>query len=95
MARFAALFDQQAPPEHDVFRGRKDTLFKGRPHRMHQPIVQLGSSVRIADEFDAEADFGEGYHADVKQIEGLRSDECNHLRFRPSASQLREDIGVE
>ena len=95
MARLAAVLDQEPPPEHDILGDDKNPLVEGRPYRVHEPIVQLGSSISVAAEFDAKADFGEGHHADLKQIEGLRSDECNRLRFRPSTSQLREDIGVE
>jgi len=68
MARLAAVLDQEPPPEHDILGDGKKPLVEGRPYRVHEPIVQLGSSVSVADPFDAEADFGEGYHADVKQI---------------------------
>ena len=90
VAGLAAILDQEPPPEHDVFSDVKDPL-----HRVHEPIVQFGSLLDIGNKFDAEADLSEGYHADVKQIEWLRRDECDHLRFWPSAPQLLEDVGVE
>lgn len=81
MARFAAILDQDPPPEHDVLGDGENPLLEGRSYRMREPIVQFGSSARIGDELDAEADFRKGYDAGVKQIEWLRSDERDHLRF--------------
>ena len=39
MARFAALFDQEPPVEHNVFDDRENTLLKYRPYLMRMPII--------------------------------------------------------
>ena len=62
---------------------------------MREPVIEFGAPAGVGDEFDAEADFGEGDGADVELIERLRGDKGEHLRFRPRAAQLGEDIRVE
>ncbi len=95
MARLAAVLDQDPPFEHDVLADGKDALFEHRPHLVREPIVQFGAAGCVADEFDAEADFGEGNRADVEQIERLRRDEGDDFGFRLGAAQFGENIRVE
>jgi len=61
MARFAAIFDQQTPFEHDVFCDREDTLLEHRPNFMCEPIIELGTTIGVCDKFNTEPDFGEGH----------------------------------
>jgi hypothetical protein len=53
VAGLPAVLDQEPPPEHDVLCDGKDTVVESRPYRVREPIVQLGPSVSVADEFDA------------------------------------------
>ncbi|MDZ7591947.1 MAG: hypothetical protein U5L05_14980 [Rubrivivax sp.] len=59
MAKLAPVFDKKAPLDHDILRNFKHVLFKHRPHSVKQPVTQFGATNRIADHFDAVANFGE------------------------------------
>jgi hypothetical protein len=49
---------------------------------MREPVVQVGAARRVGDEFDSEADFGEGHRADIEEIERLRRNEGDDFRGR-------------
>src|SRR6266851_6829253 len=93
--RFPPLVDQRSPGEHDVFAHREDARREDRPQLVRQPIIQFRALARIADELDAESDFGKRHHADEEGIERLRGDETHDLRIGPDPAQFRQDVGVE
>ena len=74
MPRLSAFLDQQPPFEHDVFGDGQAALLEHRSHLVCEPVVEFGALAGVADEFDAEADFGEGHGADVELFERLRGD---------------------
>src|SRR5665811_1885171 len=95
MARFAALFDQETPLEHNVFGDRENTLLEYRPHLVRKPIIPLSAMVGVANEFDTESDFGEDHRAHIERFERLGGDEGEHFLFWPRSAQFRQNIGVE
>jgi hypothetical protein len=52
--------EKVCPFEHDIFADGQDALLEHRPHLMREPVVEFGAPARVGNEFDAEADFGEG-----------------------------------
>ena len=64
VADFAAFFDQQAPPEHDVFGNRKNPVHEHRPYLVDQPVVQLGAAIGFGHEFNPKPNFRGGDDAD-------------------------------
>jgi hypothetical protein len=62
---------------------------------VREPVVELGATVGVADEFDAEADFGNGRRADIEEIERLRGDEGEDFVFWLGTAQFRQDVGIE
>ena len=77
-----SVLDQQTPLEHDVFSHRKNALLKHGSDFVREPIVQLTANVGVRQEFNTEADFGEGNAANEQPIERLGSDEGDDLAFR-------------
>ena len=95
MSDFAALFNQEAPLEHHLLGNFQDTLLKQGPNSVQQPIVQLGTTNRIADHLDTVAEFGEGDRADKQVVEPLARDESAHSGTGARLAQLRNDIGIK
>jgi hypothetical protein len=108
MAGLAAVFDQEAPLEHDVLGDRQRALFEHRPHLVREPVIELRAAVGVGNKFNAEPDFGEGRRADVEQVERLRGDKAwregrlehdamklNHLRHceEHSDEAIQENVG--
>jgi hypothetical protein len=69
-------------------------------HLVREPVVELGTPVGVADEFDPEADFGNGRRADIEEIERLRGDEGEDFVFwdRPDTGKryiaLSDGLGL-
>ena len=108
MAGLAAVFDQEAPLEHDILGDREHALIEHRPHLMREPVIELGAADGVGDKFSAEPDFGEARRADVERIERLRGDKAwregrlehdamklNHLRHceEHSDEAIHENVG--
>src|SRR3984893_17678093 len=95
MARFAAVFDEEPPFEHDVLGDREHALLEHRPYPMREPVVEFGAATGVGNEFNAEANFSEGHRADMEKFERLGGYECENFAFRLGAAQLGENVGVE
>jgi hypothetical protein len=94
-SRFAAVLDQEAPLEHDVFRDRQYALFEHWPYLVRQPVIQIGSTRCVWQQFDPEAYFGKRNNTDVETFHGLRAYEFGDLGFGPRPPKFGDDIGVE
>lgn len=64
MPGLAPVLDQEPPLEHDILADRQGAFLEHRPHLVRQPLVKLGTVRGVGDQFNAEADFGEGDDAD-------------------------------
>jgi hypothetical protein len=95
MSRFAAVLDQEAPLEHDVFRDRQCALFEHWPYLVRQPVIQIGSTRCVWQQFDPEAYFGKRNNTDVEPFQGLRAYEFGDFGFGPRPPKFGDDIGVE
>ena len=95
MSRLAALIDQEAPLEHDVFRNCQRALFEHWPHFVRQPVIQIGSTRCVRQLFDAKAYFGERNNTDEEPFQRLRAYECRDFGFGLRSPKLGDDIGVE
>ena len=85
---FAAFFDQQAPPEHDVFSNRKNSVLEHWPNLVDQPVVQFGAAAGFGYEFNPKANFGKSDGADIQALKGAIGDEGNNPRLRPGTPQF-------
>jgi hypothetical protein len=95
MSRFAAVLDQEAPLEHDVFRDRQYVLFEHWPYLVRQPVIQIGSTRCVRQQFDPEAYFGKRNNTDEEPFQGLRAYEFRNFGFGLRPPKLGDDIGVE
>jgi hypothetical protein len=95
VASFAAVLDQQSPPEHDVLGDSEDTLLEHWPHLMREPIIKLSAAIGIRDEFNTEPDFGEGHSTQIEKVKWLTCNEGYDFAFWLGAAQFGEYVGVE
>ncbi len=95
MSRFSAVLDQEAPLEHDIFRDRQYALLEQWPYLVGQPVIQIGSTLRVRQQFDPEAYFGKRNNTDVELFQGLRAYEFRDFGFGPRPPKFGDDIGVE
>ena len=58
---------------------------------MRQPLAKLGAVRGIGDQFNAEADFGEGDDADEQQIERLGGNEGDNFEGSVWAAAVRKE----
>jgi len=95
MADLPAVFDEEAPLEHDILGDFKYALIEHGSHSVQQPVIQLGAANRIVDRLDAVSDFSERDGADEQVLEPFASDEASHARIGARSTQLRNHIGIE
>ncbi len=95
MAGFPALFQQEPPSEHDIFRDRKNPSVKHGPHFLCQPIRNLLAARPLLNNLNAEANFSERENADVKLVDWPLLEERNNPRLRPLFSSFRYDIRID
>jgi len=65
VARFPSGFHEQPPLEHDILRNGKHSSVEHGAHPVREPALQFRPANRIGNEFNAKANFGQRYHADV------------------------------
>ncbi len=95
MPRLAAFLDQQPPFEDNVFGDGQDALLEHGAHLVREPVIECGALAGVRNKFDAEADFGDGYGADIKLVERVRGNEGEHFGLWLRAAELGEDIRIE
>jgi hypothetical protein len=84
-----ALRDQESPFAYEVLADGEHALFEHRPHLVREPIVQFSAARGIiGNTLDTEADFRKGDRTDVEQVERLRRDKGEDLRFWPGSTQF-------
>ena len=88
MAGLAAIFDQEPPLEHNIFRDRQYTLLEHRADLVREPVTEFASLGRIGDKLDPESNFSKRHRADVKKVERLGGNERDHLGLGLWAAQL-------
>ena len=95
MADFAAFFDQQAPPEHDVFGNRKNAALEHGPYLVDQPVIEFGAAIGFGYEFNPKPNFRGDDDADIQALQRAIIDEGDNLRLRPGPSQFGQDVRIE
>jgi hypothetical protein len=90
-----ALSNKQPSSQHDLFGNLKHSAVKHRPDSMGQPVFQICPSVRIADEFNSEANLGKSDHADEELIKSATCYERKYRRMRASSSKLGQNVCIE
>src|SRR6266481_4673848 len=95
MSRLAAVLGQEAPLEHNVFRDRQYALFEHWPHLVRQPVIQIGSTGCVRQQFDAKAYFGKRNNTDEEPFQGLRAYEFRDFGSGLRPPKLVDDISVE
>jgi hypothetical protein len=92
---FAAFFQQNPPPEHDVFGNRQNSLLEHGAYRKRQPVFQFVPAGSFAQQFDAESELSERYSTDIKLMEWIAGNKRQHLWLWFQASNFGEDVGIE